>query len=168
MARSLETPTLRTARLMLTPLHVSDAEEMAAVLAPTDLYRFTGGHPLGVDELRLQYGYQVAGPDRDEVWHNWIVRLVDDARAIGYVQATVEGSTADVAWVVTPEWQGRGMASEAARAMCGWLTSAGVVSLTAHVHPEHAASSAVASGIGFLPTEAMDEDGEVVWLSARP
>jgi RimJ/RimL family protein N-acetyltransferase len=166
MAQALKTPPLRTARLMLTPLKVDDAEEMAVVLESPDLYRFTGGEPLSVDELRLQYGYQVDGPDGDEVWHNWIMRLADSAMAIGFVQATVEGLAADVAWVVTPGWQGRGMATEAAEAMCGWLTSTGVVTLTAHVHPEHAASLAVASRIGLVSTAELDDDGELVWRSS--
>jgi RimJ/RimL family protein N-acetyltransferase len=81
------------------------------------------------------------------------------------VQATVEGIAADVAWVVAPDWQGRGMATEAARAMCDWLTSTGITNLAAHIHPEHAASSGVASAIGLLITEEVDEDGEIVWRS---
>jgi hypothetical protein len=38
----------------------------------------------------------------------------------------------------------------------------GVVSFSAHVHPGHAASMAVARSLGMAPTEEM-RDGEVLW-----
>ncbi|MBD4582337.1 N-acetyltransferase, partial [Xanthomonas citri pv. citri] len=41
--------------LSLRPLRVDDAEAMAAVLADSDLYTFTGGTPPGEEELRQRY-----------------------------------------------------------------------------------------------------------------
>jgi RimJ/RimL family protein N-acetyltransferase len=46
--------------------------------------------------------------------------------------------------------------------MVGWLDAQHVSSVTAHIHPEHAASAAVASSAGLRPTDVI-EDGEVVW-----
>jgi RimJ/RimL family protein N-acetyltransferase len=64
-------------------------------------------------------------PDPDKVWLNWIVRRRSDAQAMGTVQATLTmrdcESTANVAWVIGVDWQGQGFASEAARALVGWL-----------------------------------------------
>jgi RimJ/RimL family protein N-acetyltransferase len=157
------TPLLRTERLVLTPLRVSDAGDMVEVLAEESLYRFTGGGPLSMPELRARYRAQVAGPPSGEqVWHNWIIRL--DQTAVGFVQATVTPATsADVAWVVGVEWQGRGIATEAARAMCRWLLGCGAGRLLAHIHPDHAASARVAIALGFQSTGNLDADGEMVW-----
>ncbi|GGK59495.1 acetyltransferase [Planomonospora parontospora subsp. parontospora] len=159
-----------TERLRLTPLSVADADEMVEVLAGDELYAFTGGSPPALDELRARYASQVVGrsPDGSEEWHNWIIRGQADGQAVGYVQATVTdgGRRAEIAWVVGLHRQGQGYASEAARAVAGRLRARGVVFVQAHIHPEHAASAAVARRVGLLPTDRFD-DGERLWLS-RP
>lgn len=89
--------------------------------------------------------------------------LGDHPCAIGYVQATVEHSAAtleaNIAWVMSPDFQGRGLATEAARAMLDWLTARGVGQFAAYIHPAHAASQAVARELGLRPTSVV-EDGE--------
>jgi hypothetical protein len=95
-----EAVVLESARLTLHPLAVADAAEMAAVLADPELYRYTGGAPPTLEELTRRYERQVAGPaGSDETWLNWIVRRRDDGRAVGFLQATVHGSDADLARV---------------------------------------------------------------------
>jgi len=141
---------------------------MVPVLADPDLYRFTGGAPPGPEELERRYRAQIAGPARpDETWHNWILRRRSDGQVVGYVQATVTGTRADVAWLVGVPWQRQGYATEAARAMCDWLLAAGVEQLTAHVHPDHDASGRVAAAAGLTGTAVLDEDGERRWTN-RP
>ncbi len=156
------TPVLRTPRLVLHPLHVSDAADMVPVLADESLYHFIGGSPPSLNQLRARYRAQVKGsPSPEQVWHNWIIRL--DGAAVGYVQATVSDSVCDVAWVVGRDWQGLGIATEAAGAMCRWLSTSGVRCLRAHIHPDHRASATVASRLGFSCTSELDADGEVIW-----
>lgn len=158
------TDPLHTERLTLSPLEVTDASEMVGVLSDPLLYEFTGGEPPTLDRLEERYRHQVAGsPRRGETWHNWILRF--DGAAVGFVQATVRGDTADLAWVVGTPWQRRGLASEASIAMRNWLTERGVVRFTAHIHPKHVASNAVAARLGLRPTEQFDDDGERVWTS---
>jgi RimJ/RimL family protein N-acetyltransferase len=157
---------LATPRLDLVPLRPEDADEMVQVLADARLYEFTGGRPPNRDELRERYVRQAAGrsPGGDEEWHNWIVRRRPEGEAIGFVQATIvdAGRSADIAWLVGVQWQGRGFAAEAARALVDWLELAGVSMITAHVHPDHRASAAVAASGGLEPTDRID-DGERVW-----
>ncbi|MBO1333145.1 GNAT family N-acetyltransferase [Streptomyces sp. VRA16 Mangrove soil] len=142
---------------------------MAQVLADPALYTFTGGEPPTPDALRARYARQVAGPDDPGTeWLNWVVRVDRSGRLAGYVQATVTnratgGATADVAWVVGTEWQGQGIAREAALGMRRLLARHGVRDLTAHIHPEHTASSGVARALGLTPSGEADEDGEIVW-----
>lgn len=165
---SSNTPELQTHRLLLVPLQVADAPEMVDVLADRNLYRFTGGDPPSLRDLESRYRFQVAGPaSTDEVWHNWILRVKPSHSAIGFVQATVSGDTADVAWVVATDRQRRGFATEAAVEMCRWLREVGIGSLTAHIHPEHVASERVAAAAGLRKTAELDADGEVVWASFK-
>ncbi|GAA3420410.1 GNAT family N-acetyltransferase [Streptosporangium vulgare] len=135
-------------------------------------------------------------PDRGESWLNWVIRLhapdigsdrLDDDpgsgskggsdsgsdpraggsdRLVGYVQATVAGDRATVAWVVGTPWQGRGIAGEAAVALVAWLRERGTTTIVATIHPDHTASSAVARRAGLTPTDGR-VDGEVVWRSGQ-
>lgn len=151
--------------LVLEPLAVEHAGELVHVLGDPALHTFVGGAPLSLEELRGRYERLVVGHSADgsEEWFNWVVRGPGGA-AVGTVQATVTdgGTKAEIAWVIGTPWQGRGYASEAARALVGWLTAGGVVDVAAHVHPEHAASEAVARRAGLSPTGTF-HDGERRW-----
>ena len=153
--------------MVLTPLRASDADEMVGVLSSPELYSYIGGEPPTLDAMRKRYADLVVGhsPDHEQEWLNWIVRLKgSDGAAIGTVQATImaDGDRAEVAWVIGAHRQGHGYGSEAAAAMVHALIQAGVRRVTAHVHPEHAASEAVARACRLTPTEEF-HDGERRW-----
>ena len=160
------TARLHTKRLVLKPLEPADAVDMVGVLSSRALYQFTGGRPPSLPELEAQYRFQVAPRPDEEVWHNWIIQLVECQVAVGFVQATATGDGAVVAWVVGVDWQGQGIATEAAIAMCDWLIAHGVINLTAHIHPNHVASERVARAAGLMRSDTVDAEGEVVWVSA--
>ncbi len=156
-----------TERLHLVPLRLENAEEMAGVLDDQRLHEFIGGDPDTITGLRERYAKLVAGsPDPDEVWLNWIVRRRSDAQPIGTMQATLtmrDGeATANIAWVIGVDWQNQGFASEAARALVGWLRQHGANNVVAYIHPDHQASAAVALRAGLRPTDEQ-ADGERVW-----
>lgn len=157
-------------RIALVPLVVGDAAEMVQVLSEPALYAFTGGRPPTLAELQDRYARQVVGHSADgqHEWHNWIIRRLPDQAAVGYVQATIaaEGRLAEIAWVVGSKCQGQGYAKEAATALVGWLQACGVSAIQAHIHPDHAASAAVARHAGLIPTGQL-QDGEQLWV-ARP
>ncbi|MEV5979363.1 GNAT family N-acetyltransferase [Streptomyces sp. NPDC052114] len=160
----------RTDRLDLLPLRVEHADEMALVLGDPALHTFIGGAPDDVEALRARYRRMLAGsPDPAVSWCNWVLRLRGrDGRGplVGTVQATVaRGGPAEIAWVVGTPWQGRGLASEAARGLVDWLTRQGVRTFVAHVHPDHGASAAVARAAGLAATDVV-QDGEIRWESA--
>ena len=149
---------LRSTRLVLEPIAAAHADELAPVLDDPVLHEFMGGEPLPVDVLRERYAALEGADD----WLNWAVRA--DGAAIGYVQATVLGDAADVAWVIGTAFQGRGYAREAAAALVAWLREQGVTTISANIHPDHAASGAVARHVGLEPGAARD-DGEIRWVS---
>ncbi|MFJ1645343.1 GNAT family N-acetyltransferase [Streptomyces sp. NPDC088258] len=167
------TAAISTERLTLLPLRVEHAEEMAAVLADPALHRYIGGAPSTAEELRGRYARMVAGSPLPVIsWCNWVIGVEDGVgrgrSLVGYVQATVTpsrdgaGLVAEIAWVVGTAWQGRGIAQEAARGLVRWLEERGVGTLIAHVHPDHAASAAVAASVGLAPTDEW-QNGEVRW-----
>ncbi|MFF1299441.1 MULTISPECIES: GNAT family N-acetyltransferase [unclassified Streptomyces] len=160
----MHTELIRTARLDLLPLRVDHAGEMSAVLADPALHTFIGGTPLTAEELRARYERLVTGsPDPAVSWLNWVLRRRADETLIGTVQATVTGKhEAEIAWIVGTPWQGQGLASEAARGLVTWLVRHYVRTVTAHIHPAHTASAAVATAAGLLPTDEQ-HDGETVW-----
>ena len=167
----MQTTPIRSARLELTPLSVTDADEMVLVLGHSSLYEFTGGEPPTLDQLVRRYTAQVAGPPAGSIeeWHNWIVRPLPERRAVGYVQATLSnGATrAEIAWVIGAGFQGNGYAAESSSAMVAALAEAGVSEIVAHIHPDHGASNVVAVRVGLRPTEHM-LDGEREWRLALP
>jgi RimJ/RimL family protein N-acetyltransferase len=158
---------IQTNRLVLLPLLVAHAEEMAAALDDPALHTFIGGAPAGPAALRARYERLVAGsPDPAVSWCNWVIQLRDGACLVGTVQATVSGPVhervAEVAWVVGTAWQGRGIATEATQGLVGWLGQHAVPMVVAHIHPDHRASAAVATAAGLTPTSVWHE-GEVRW-----
>jgi RimJ/RimL family protein N-acetyltransferase len=153
-------------RLELSPLRVTEAEEMVHVLADETLYEFIGGIPPTVEELRARYERQVAGnPGRDSVWMNWVIRRRSDGQPVGTLQAELfadDRSVARVAWIVGVQYQGQGFASEAVAALVAWLEAHGVDEVRAHIHPRHLASMAVAMRAGLVATDDSCL-GETVW-----
>jgi len=156
--------------LRLEPLSVEHALGMVEVLADLSMYEYTGGEAPSLEELQRRYAAQAVGhsDDGSEGWFNWIVKARDSDESIGFVQATLGQNgpevIAAIAWVISPIYQGHGMASEATTAMMGWLRAKGVSRFKAYVHPEHRASMGVARNQGLHPTPMM-EDGEVRWES---
>jgi len=149
------------------PLRAEHATEMAVVLADPDLYTFTGGSPPTRQELRVRYERWIAGPPDPAVsWCNWVIQLHSPPCLAGTVQATISTSgdqpAAEVAWIVGRPWQGRGIATEAARALIAWLQRQSIHTVIAHIDPRHQASAAVAAAAGLTPTDHR-QDGEIRW-----
>jgi RimJ/RimL family protein N-acetyltransferase len=162
---------IATRRLDLLPLAIEHAEEMAAALSDPVLHTFTGGAPDTLDGLRSRYRRLTAGsPDPGVSWLNWVIRLRDEGCLTGTVQATISasdrGHRAEIAWVVGTAWQGRGIATEAARGLVDWLDQQPISTVIAHIHPDHHASAAVAARAGLTPTDEW-HGGEIRWRRSR-
>jgi RimJ/RimL family protein N-acetyltransferase len=162
---------LVTARLALEPLRPEHARELAPMLDDPALHAFTGGAPETEDALRARFTRQAAGtsPDESQGWLNWVARDQRTHAPVGLIQATVSGApgarTAALAWLVATDRQGEGLATEAATAAQRWLREQGVERFVADIHPEHAASDAVARRLGLHPTDER-RGGEIRWSSA--
>ena len=159
---SLETP-----RLKLGPMMASHAKVMYPILSERQLIFFTGDEPPESEsalEERYRYLESRKSPDESQLWLNWIVTLKNSDTAVGYVQATVSRTFAEIALVIGLSWQRKGYASEAASALVVWLKENKVDDIRCCIHPEHVASQRVASNCGLKKSDLLD-DGEEVWLS---
>jgi len=143
---------LQTARLRLEPLARGHAEALFAPLADHALYAYIAEEPPpDLDALRARFVRWEArrSPDGREAWLNWAVRTQADARAIGYVQATVrDDGTADVAYVLGRAAWGQGYGREAVAAMLAHLTP-GVATFVATVDTRNRPSIALLEALGF-------------------
>ncbi len=107
---------VETDRLRLTPILRDDAQTLFSVLSDPALYEYTGqAPPESVDALGETYASREASmsPDREELWFNWAVREMASKEPVGYMQATVAATDAEVAWVIGSRWQMLGYGSTA-------------------------------------------------------
>ena len=137
---------------------------METVLADPALYVHIGGEPPSLAELRSRYERQARGtsPDGSAGWLNWILRVRVDGQPAGFVQATITRDGADLAWLIAPAQQGKGLATEAARAVADWMRSLDIAPLSAHISPANTASEIVAERIGLRATD-VTRAGETRW-----
>jgi ribosomal-protein-alanine N-acetyltransferase len=165
--------------LRLEPLAVAHAEEMFETLSAKAIYDYTpGGPPSSVAALRERYAKLANGrsPDDRQLWLNWIIR-VRSGPCAGFVQATIyRERTGDLAFVLAPEFWGRGVAFEACQAAIPEIAREfNVTGLFATVDPKNARSIRLLTRLGFreiapsgYPHGAVEPDDRVFSLSCAP
>jgi RimJ/RimL family protein N-acetyltransferase len=152
-------------QVSLVPLGVEHANQLAGLLEDAFVRDALGVGD--VEGLRRRFAAWESrrSPDGDERWLNWVVRERADGRALGWVQATVRGGTASIAYALLAAERRRGAASDAVRAMIRWLRAElGVTELTASIAPANLASAQVARAVGLEPTDRRDA-GEIIWVA---
>ena len=116
---------IRTTNLTLEPQLATHAEEMFAVLSDPAIYTYENEPPASVEWLRARFARLESrrSADGDEQWLNWVVRF-HPSELIGFVQATVRANhSATIAYVIASSHWGRGLASEAVKAMIAELAA---------------------------------------------
>ena len=163
--------TLRSHRLILSPMVRDDACELFGLLRELWLHRYTGNAPpasVGALRQKIRLWEGRRSPEGDELWLNWTVRQRSSGQVVGYVQASVGEGWADLGWVIGTPFQNRGYATEAGRRVAAWLREHLKVSeLRAAIHPEHTASCRVAVQIGLQPSGQLSYEGEQLWTTRR-
>jgi [ribosomal protein S5]-alanine N-acetyltransferase len=149
--------TLQTTRLWLEPLRAEHADAMFHGLSNERLYAYLSERPpQSVSTLRERYARLESrrSPAGDATWLNWIAITKSDGAVSGYIQATLTGSTASVAYVLFERAWGRGYAREAVEAMLAELRGAYAVrTATATVDPRNARSLRLLEQLGFALSE---------------
>ena len=161
-------------RLVLEPQTAAHAAEMYALLADPALYRHENEPPPSVDWLRERFVRLESRRSSDgrEEWLNWVIRLRAEGDLAGYVQATVrvDGSAA-IAYVLGSAHWGRGLATEAVRAMIDELAAHhGVRTLRTVLKHSNGPSLRLLQRLGFAPAtpeedrrRAVEPDERLLW-----
>lgn len=102
----------------------------------------------------------------DPGWNSLILhedQLVGD---IGFKGGPDEGGTVEVGYSLVPGARGRGLATEAVRALTVWaLQQPGVQRVTAETEPENQPSMRVLERVGFQ--RAGEREGLILWVYAH-
>lgn len=146
--------TIETRRLTLRPFTNADLDRMAELMANQDFMRFS----LGIFSLKQTAAFleKVIARDGAGLPSQFAVGLREDGRLIGYcgffLQVVDEVEELEIGYRIDPVWWGRGIATEAARAVrdhaFNQLRLPRVISL---IHPHNAASRRVAEKNGMTP-----------------
>jgi len=165
------TRTLRAGELALEPQVAAHAPELFPLLSDESLYTFTDDKtPVSLDWLRSRFARLESrrSPDGSQHWLNWVVRD-RGGMAVGYVQATVAGDGADIAYVIgRPYWR-RGYAFAACVAMIAELAAVyGVRRVTATVDRRNTASLALLKKLGLGLVNKDAEANEMTFARDLP
>jgi [ribosomal protein S5]-alanine N-acetyltransferase len=111
--------TLHTATLILEPQTAAHAEAMFVVLSDPAIYEFENAPPPSLTWLHARFSRLEAraAADGSEQWLNWVIRQSASQQLAGYVQATISDQHALIAYELSSEHWGKGVAREAVSAV---------------------------------------------------
>jgi RimJ/RimL family protein N-acetyltransferase len=170
-----EIPGFESERLIFHGHRAEDLAESAAMWADPSVNRYISGRPQTVEDcwsriLRYVGHWALAG------YGYWAVREKSTGRFVGEVGfadlrreivPSFDG-VPEIGWVLTPSAQGRGYATEAARAAIAWLESKlGPTPMVCIIAPEHTASIRVAEKCGFVERARTTYKGDATILFER-
>jgi len=114
---------IQTDSLTLEPQTAAHAEGMFAVLSDPAIYEYENEPPASLEWLRARFTKlesRLSANGREQ-WLNWVIRL-PTSELVGYVQATVHpDGRAAVAYELSSDYWGRGLARQAVQAMISEL-----------------------------------------------
>ncbi|HEX9946280.1 MAG TPA: GNAT family N-acetyltransferase [Allosphingosinicella sp.] len=171
-----EAPVLETGRLRLRPFRASDLDAQAAAMSDPDVVRHLGGSPFSREETwrkmlaspglwaLLGYGYWVAERREDGAYLGQIGFADFKRDMIPAIENIPE-----MGWIMAPQAQGQGYATEAVLAALAWADGAlGGGEIVAIISPDNAPSIRIAEKAGFTAREDAAYKGEPILLFRRP
>jgi RimJ/RimL family protein N-acetyltransferase len=148
---------LTTARLTLAPPTRDHFPTCAALWARPEVAQHITGRPNTAEECWARV-LRYAGHWALHGWGFWVVTETGTGRFVGELgfmdfRRDIDppiGTAPEIGWVLAPEMQGRGYATEAARAALAWGRERfGKVRAVCMIKPGNTASRAVAGRLGF-------------------
>lgn len=120
-----EIPSLTTSRLSLRKIRTSDANDIFRTYAQNpNVTRFLTWRPHADLADSHAFVSRILDECKEGVTLPWVIRLHDAPLVIGMIAAHVDGHRAMIGYVLAEEYWGRGLMSEALRAVIAHLDTA--------------------------------------------
>ncbi|MFG6278130.1 GNAT family protein [Microbacterium sp. 5K110] len=142
-------------RVRLRPVVETDLEAMAQYRGDPEVCRFLPFEPQTADDIRARVGHVLGGTslEGDRGGVIVVIERVEDGAIIGDLalfHLDTNSGAAEIGWVVSPAAAGRGLATEAVRALVDTAFSVyGLRRLVARIDPENSRSIALAERLGL-------------------
>ena len=150
--------TITTPRLLLTPFEPSDWAFFRSLREDRDIMRFMASIA-SEKETRRVFAARLTAQ------HTFVIRAHDDDTPLGDIGLQVSTQfreEADIGYTVIPQAQGRGIASEALRAVCDYAFKlVGVKAVNAYVLADNVGSVRVLEKTGFVRTQVLEKAYEI-------
>ena len=168
------TSTLITERLTLTPVAVSDYDDLRALWADPDFISHIFPEPLTGEDVWFRLLRDIG--HWEALGHgNWTIRLKDTGEHVGSVgvldfHRVLEPAfdAPELGWGVHPRFQGKGLAYEALSAALAWCDDAlNAPRTVCMISPDNGPSLALARRAGYAPYVETAYKGEAVILLER-
>ena len=155
-------------RVRLRPFEERDLEAMAAYRGDAEVCRFLPFEPQSPDDIRGRIGY-LFGSTTLEGERGGVVLVIErDGTVIGDLvlfHLDADAGSAEIGWVLSPAASGRGLATEAVRALIDTAFDVyGLRRLTAQIDADNVRSAALAERLG-MRREAHFVENE--WFKGR-
>ena len=163
---------ITTARLRLRRSRPEDAERIAEYRSDPDVHRFQGWDRTDADGIREEIEQMARRLPGEPGWVQLSVEDLESGALVGDVGLSPEAGDPGVVklgYTIAPEFQRRGFATEAVRALIGYVFGTlGAELIRVYAAGDNVASHRVAerSGLRLVERFRHEEDGEV-WFGVR-
>tara|TARA_R110002124_G_scaffold104715_2_gene254992 strand:+ start:2182 stop:2697 length:516 start_codon:yes stop_codon:yes gene_type:complete len=166
---------LTTERLILSPVAVSDFEDLCALWANPTFTQYIMGQGLSAEDVWFRL-LRDLGHWQARGYGNWSIRLRDGGAYVGSVGVLDYHRDLDppfdapeLGWGVAPAFQGQGYAAEALTAALAWVDDElNAPRTVCMISPDNAASHRLAARVGYRPyAEGAYKGGTVQLLERR-
>lgn len=149
---------ITTPRLTLSPFQPTDWPFFLRLRESPDIMRFMGDIS-PAKETRLLFARRLNAA------HTFVIRQHHDATPLGDIGLQISHlypQEADIGYVIIPQAQGKGIASEAVRAVCDYaFQHVGVTAINAYVLADNKGSVRILEKTGFVRTQVLEQAYEV-------
>ncbi len=150
-------PSLETARLILEPISEEHTQAMWELFSDPKLHDFVPYEPLTLDKQRERCARWAnrRSPDGSELWLNWAGRDRTSGKVVAHFQVGVTSDgTASVGYLVSREFQGKGIATEGLQSVFSYISkNLDVREVKAWTDTRNKASHHLAKKLGMIQVE---------------
>jgi RimJ/RimL family protein N-acetyltransferase len=164
---------IETERLALRRLQARDLPDLVSYRAHPDVLPWQGWSRFApTDAAALIAEMAWLDPDWPGRWFQIGIALKDGDRLVGDIglfTPAADPAEARIGYTLAPDWQGRGLAREAAAGLIAYLFAArGKRRVVAGTLPGNGPSQRLLAALGFLRARSLDLDGEWGYALERP